>query len=105
MLWMGIFPRTFLKKMDATINSYIRGLKGQDKVFVLKPAGPVDTQAKPGALGRGFYARPSTAGNDPRKDSGALNRGSYPRLSTAKSVPQTKFGAPAAAPAAEAGMR
>ena len=60
MLWMGIFPRTFLKKMDATINSYIRGLKGQDKVFVLKPA-----------LNRGSYPRLSTAETVPQTRFGA----------------------------------
>jgi NADH-quinone oxidoreductase subunit M len=47
MVWMGIFPGAFLKKMDATVTRYVRALKGQEKMFILKPA---STQAKPGFL-------------------------------------------------------
>jgi NADH-quinone oxidoreductase subunit M len=43
MLWMGIFPRTFMKKMDATVAQYVQMLTKRDSVFVhaaAKPAGP-----------------------------------------------------------------
>jgi len=79
MVWMGLFPRTFLKKMDATVTHYIQAIKGQEKMFIMKTEG---------------------AGNDPRKDSGALGRGFYTQPSTAEAVPQTRFGAPSAAPSA-----
>jgi NADH-quinone oxidoreductase subunit M len=47
MLWMGIFPRTFMKKMDVTITHYIQSLKGPDRIFVMKDASPASHPALP----------------------------------------------------------
>ncbi len=40
MLGLGIFPRIILGKVEATVASYIRAIRGPDKVFVQTPAGP-----------------------------------------------------------------
>lgn len=36
-VWMGLFPRTFLAKTEATVAGYIRMLKGRDRIFVQQP--------------------------------------------------------------------
>jgi NADH-quinone oxidoreductase subunit M len=36
-LWMGIYPSTFLRKMDASVAQYVNRVKGRQKVFVVKP--------------------------------------------------------------------
>ena len=40
MFWMGIFPGTFLRKMDASVNQYVNRLKNREKVFVARPIAP-----------------------------------------------------------------
>ena len=73
MVWMGLFPGAFLKKMDATVTRYIRSLKGQEKMFIMN-----------------------------RQDrAAALAHGSYPWSSTAETVPQSRIGDPSAAAAAK----
>jgi len=37
MLWIGIHPSTFLRKMDASVAQYVNRIKGREKVFVVKP--------------------------------------------------------------------
>ncbi|MCX6561519.1 MAG: NADH-quinone oxidoreductase subunit M [Candidatus Aminicenantes bacterium] len=37
-VWMGLFPRTFLAKTEASVAGYIQLLKGHDRVFVRQPA-------------------------------------------------------------------
>jgi NADH-quinone oxidoreductase subunit M len=36
-IWMGLFPRTFLAKTEASVAGYIRMLKGRDRIFVQQP--------------------------------------------------------------------
>jgi NADH-quinone oxidoreductase subunit M len=36
MFWMGIAPRTFTGKMDATVTAYVQKIKGRERVFVQK---------------------------------------------------------------------
>jgi len=73
MVWMGLFPGAFLKKMDATVTRYIRSLKGQEKMFIMN-----------------------------RQDrAAALAHGSYPWSSTAETVPQSRIEDPSAAAAAK----
>jgi len=40
MFWMGIAPRTFTGKMDATVTAYVQKLKGRERVFVQKAVPP-----------------------------------------------------------------
>jgi len=52
MFWMGIYPQTFLRKMDASVAHYISRIKSQQKVFVLQPKSQTpalikETGAKP----------------------------------------------------------
>lgn len=37
-IWMGLFPGTFLGKVEATVAEYVRNLKGRSTVFVQKTA-------------------------------------------------------------------
>jgi NADH-quinone oxidoreductase subunit M len=37
MFWMGIFPGTFLRKMDVSVVDYTNRMKSREKVFVTKP--------------------------------------------------------------------
>ena len=46
MFWMGIYPQTFLRKMDASVAHYINRIKNKEKVFVLQPKNPADKYAK-----------------------------------------------------------
>jgi NADH-quinone oxidoreductase subunit M len=46
MFWMGIYPQTFLRKMDATVTHYINRIKSKEKVFVLQPKSPADKSVK-----------------------------------------------------------
>ena len=46
MFWMGIYPQTFLRKMDASVTHYINRIKSRQKVFVLQPKGPADKAVK-----------------------------------------------------------
>ncbi len=46
MFWMGIYPQTFLRKMDASVEHYINRIKNKEKVFVLQPKNPADIYAK-----------------------------------------------------------
>jgi NADH-quinone oxidoreductase subunit M len=36
MFWMGIAPRTFTGKMDASVTAYVQRIKGRERVFVQK---------------------------------------------------------------------
>ncbi len=40
MFWMGIYPQTFLRKMDASVSHYINRIKSKERVFVLQPKSP-----------------------------------------------------------------
>ena len=46
MFWMGIYPQTFLRKMDASVTQYINRIKSKEKVFVLQPKSPADKPVK-----------------------------------------------------------
>ena len=46
MFWMGIYPQTFLRKMDASVTQYISRIKSREKVFVLQPKSPADKLVK-----------------------------------------------------------
>ena len=46
MFWMGIYPQTFLRKMDASVTQYINRIKSREKVFVLQPKSPADKLVK-----------------------------------------------------------
>ena len=46
MFWMGIYPQTFLRKMDISVAHYINRIKNKEKVFVLQPKNPADKYAK-----------------------------------------------------------
>jgi len=46
MFWMGVYPQTFLRKMDASVTHYINRIKSREKVFVLQPKSPVDKPVK-----------------------------------------------------------
>jgi len=41
MFWMGLYPSTFMRKMDASIASYLQLVKSRQKVFVRTPPPPV----------------------------------------------------------------
>jgi NADH-quinone oxidoreductase subunit M len=34
MFWMGIYPQTFLRKMDASVESYIHRITSRQKIFI-----------------------------------------------------------------------
>ena len=36
MIWMGVYPQTFLRKMDASVAHFIHRIKNREKVFVQK---------------------------------------------------------------------
>jgi NADH-quinone oxidoreductase subunit M len=46
MFWMGIYPQTFLRKMDASVTHYINRIKSREKVFVFQPKSPADKPVK-----------------------------------------------------------
>jgi NADH-quinone oxidoreductase subunit M len=46
MFWMGIYPQTFLRKMDASVTHYINRIKSREKVFVLQPKSPANKHIK-----------------------------------------------------------
>jgi len=49
MFWMGIHPSTFMRKMDASIASYLQLIKSKQTVYVQKPpAGPAPASIRPG---------------------------------------------------------
>jgi NADH-quinone oxidoreductase subunit M len=41
MFWMGIFPQTFLRKMDASVASLVNRIQNRERVFVRDIRGPV----------------------------------------------------------------
>jgi NADH-quinone oxidoreductase subunit M len=42
MLWMGIYPQTFLRKMDASVNRLLDRVHNREKIF-LREAGPAES--------------------------------------------------------------
>jgi NADH-quinone oxidoreductase subunit M len=46
MFWMGVYPQTFLGKMDASVTHYINRIKSREKVFVLQPKSPANKPVK-----------------------------------------------------------